>query len=93
MKKDLQQSNENTPIHLQNTKVLTFAEACQYLKVSKSFLYKATSERNIAFCKPTGGKLIYFRRKDLDEWLTQNRFASKNEITNKNEVYNVFSPK
>jgi excisionase family DNA binding protein len=60
--------------------MLTLDEACAYLKVSKSFLYKATSGRLISFHKPTGGKLIRFKKEDLDHWLFQNRFDSKNEI-------------
>lgn len=63
-----------------NTEILTLDEACQYLKVSKSFLYKATSGRRIAFHKPTGGKIIRFKKVDLDQWLLQNRHCSINEI-------------
>jgi len=65
-----------------STSMLTFDEACQYLKVSKSFLYKATSERTISFYKPTGGKMIRFKKEDLDLWLSQNRIASRSEIEN-----------
>lgn len=60
--------------------MLTLEEACAYLKVSKSFIYKATSGRLIPFHKPTGGKLIRFRKEDLDQWLSQNRHSSLNEI-------------
>ena len=84
MKKILQQPNDNISNQHENIAMLTFAEACQYLKVSKSFLYKATSDRAITFFKPTGGKLIYFDRDDLDAWLTKNRFPSKTELDNSN---------
>lgn len=60
--------------------MLTFEEALKYLKVSQSFLYKATASRTIPFYKPTGGKLIRFPKEDLDHWLLQNRFDSRNEI-------------
>ncbi|MGI6572409.1 MAG: helix-turn-helix domain-containing protein [Fermentimonas sp.] len=51
--------------------ILTFREALQLLGVSKSFLYKLTSSRSIRFYKPNNGKL-YFKRKDLEEWMLQN---------------------
>lgn len=51
--------------------ILSFNEAKLYLDVSASFLYKLTSDEKITFFKPNG-KLIYFRKSDLDNWLLQN---------------------
>lgn len=51
--------------------ILSFKESLLYLDISESFLYKLTSKKEINFSKPNGGK-IYFRRKDLDEWMLQN---------------------
>ncbi len=48
--------------------MLSFDEARIYLHLSPSYLYKITASRSIPFFKP-GGKLVYFRRADLDEWL------------------------
>ncbi|WP_282112349.1 helix-turn-helix domain-containing protein [Maribacter stanieri] len=50
---------------------LSFREATIYLDVSQSFLYKMTSKGIISYTKP-GGKLIYFKKQDLDNWLSQN---------------------
>lgn len=51
--------------------VLTFKEACQYLGVSASFLYKQTSAREIVHSCPNG-KMLYFKREDLDLWMQRN---------------------
>lgn len=59
--------------------VLTFEEACTYSGISKSFMYKLTSGGKIPFYKP-GGKLVYFKRVELDEWLLQNRSNSDEEL-------------
>jgi len=59
--------------------VLNFKEACQYLGVSQSHLYKLTSSKSIAFFCPQG-KRLYFKRNELDTWLLRNRSATKNEI-------------
>ena len=63
-----------------NTKdVLNFNEACQYLELSQSHLYKLTSSGAIPHYKPNGKK-IYFNRPELDTWLLRNRSTSKDEI-------------
>jgi excisionase family DNA binding protein len=77
--KGINQQQPDKKIQYEN-EMFTFEEACLYLKVSKSFLYKSTSDRTIPFYKPTGGKILRFKREDLDHWLTQNRYPSKNEF-------------
>lgn len=52
-------------------KVFTFQEACQYVGVSESLLYKLTSNKEIPHYKPRG-KMLYFAKDELDEWLQQN---------------------
>lgn len=59
--------------------ILSFREALGYLDVSKSFLYKLTSNRGIRFTKPNGGK-IYFRKSDLDNYMLSNEQKSKLEV-------------
>lgn len=48
--------------------MMSFEEARLYLNLSRSYLHKLCSSRLIQYFKP-GGKLVYFRRADLDEWL------------------------
>lgn len=59
--------------------ILNFEEALSYLKVSKSFLYKMTSKGEITYYKPNG-KLIYFKRSDLDVWMLRNEVSGTNEL-------------
>ena len=63
---------------LQKT-VLNFNEACSYLDVSPSHLYKLTSTRQIPHFCPQGKKL-YFNRAELDAWLQRNRQSTNEEI-------------
>ncbi|WP_396179002.1 helix-turn-helix domain-containing protein [Flavobacterium sp.] len=59
--------------------VLNFNDACNYLDISASHLYKLTSQKSIPhFC--TQGKKLYFKRAELDEWLLRNRQDSTDEI-------------
>lgn len=66
--------------------VLTFEEAVQYTGFSKSYLYKLTSSAKIPHYKPAG-KLCYFNRTELDEWLQQNRISTQDEIESKAHSY------
>ena len=62
---------------LQKT-VINFNEACIYLDVSTSHLYKLTSTKHIPHFCPQGKKL-YFRREELDTWLQRNRQSTAEE--------------
>lgn len=58
---------------------LSAAETSAYLNISTSYLYKLTSSRSIPHFKPSG-KMIYFKRSDLDEWISKTRIKTKDEI-------------
>ncbi|MCB0458956.1 MAG: helix-turn-helix domain-containing protein [Flavobacteriaceae bacterium] len=62
-----------------NKEVLTFEEACDYTGISRSYLYKLTASNNIPHSKPNG-KMIFFEKKKLNEWLLQNSIKSNDEI-------------
>lgn len=59
--------------------VLNLNEAAKYLDISKSHLYKLTSRKEIPFYCPQG-KRLYFKKDELDQWLTRNRSASLTEL-------------
>lgn len=63
-------------------KILNLEEASLFLGISKSDLYKRTSTNGIPFHKPSG-KLIYFLREDLENWMLSNRIESNDEISQK----------
>jgi len=65
--------------NIQQKAILSFQEALAYLDVSKSFLYKLTSSNSITFFKPSG-KLIYFKKSDLDQWVLQNEFQQSSSL-------------
>jgi len=59
--------------------VLNFSEACQYLDISESHLYKLTSRKQVPHFCPQGKKL-YFNRQELDQWLQTNRKNTTEEV-------------
>lgn len=71
---------------LTSKEVLTFEEAAQFTGLSKSYLYKLTSGQKIPFYKPSG-KLCYFNREELQQWLMQNRVSTHDEIAGKAQAY------
>ena len=66
--------------------VLTTDEAAKYLGVSKSYLYKLTMQQKIPHYKPLG-KMCYFNRQELEQWLQSNRIATGDEISQKAQSY------
>lgn len=70
----------------QKEEILSLNEATVFLKMSKSCLYKITSQKQIPHYVP-GGKKIYFRKSDLENWLLQNRITPISEFENSTENY------
>lgn len=62
--------------------VLTSDEAARYMGISKSYLYRLTMRGEIPHYKPTG-KMNYFNRAELEQWLQQNRCATATEIADR----------
>ena len=59
--------------------VLTFQEGCDYCGFMSGHMYKLTSSNAIPYYKPNG-KMIFFRRSELDAWLLRNRTSTKDEL-------------
>ncbi len=66
--------------------ILSVNEACRYMDISKSYLYKLTHARSISYSCPAGKK-IYFQKVDLDNWMLKNRRLSNDEIKAKATEY------
>jgi len=62
-------------MYVLHKEILTFSEACIYLGLSKSCLYKLTSSNSIPYFKPHG-KLVYFEKEELNNWLRSNPVMS-----------------
>jgi excisionase family DNA binding protein len=59
--------------------VLTFDEASDYTGISRSYLYKLTASGKIPHSKPNG-KMLFFEKKKLVDWLLQNKRKSQEDI-------------
>ena len=66
---------------LASKKCLTLQEAANYLGLQRSVLYKMTSDKTISFYKPNG-KMIYFEKDVLDDWVRQNPINPINTDSN-----------
>ena len=66
--------------------VLTSDEAARYMGVSKSYLYKLTMRQQIPHYKPMG-KMVYFNRLELENWLQNNRVSTEDEISQQAQTY------
>ena len=59
--------------------MLTVKEAANYIKRPISAIYQMTHKRQIAFSKPSGGKL-YIKRIDLDNYLSKGKTKSEDQL-------------
>lgn len=66
--------------------MLTTDEAAAYLGVSKSYIYRLTSRNEIPCYKPLG-KMCYFDRSELEEWLRSNRASTNSELSQQAQRY------
>ena len=71
--------------------VLTMDEAVIFTGLSKSYLYKLTCRKRIPYYKNKGMKGIYFKREELEAWMTQERVATQGEIEQEAIRYTVTS--
>lgn len=69
--------------------VLTMDEAVIFTGLSKSYLYKLTYRKLIPYYKNKGMKGIYFKREELEAWMTQERVATQEEIEQEAIRYTV----
>ena len=59
--------------------VLTLEEVCLLTGLAKSTVYKMTANRVIPHYHAAGGKHLYFKKGEVEDWLTRNRVSSQNE--------------
>ncbi|KAA6330959.1 hypothetical protein EZS27_020387 [termite gut metagenome] len=66
--------------------ILSFDEASEFLNLSKSYLYKLTSSGQIPHYKPQG-KMLYFEKSELENWLRQNPVKTNQQIQQEAETH------
>lgn len=59
-------------------KVLTLEDVALYTGLSKSYLYKLTCYNQIPHYKPNG-RVLYFDKKEIEDWMKQNRVTTMQE--------------
>ena len=76
----------NSSFALCHKEILTLDEASRYTGMKKSTLYKLTAARVIPHSKP-GGKVVYFSRRALEEWMMSNPVATDAELNGQARAY------
>lgn len=60
--------------------VLTVKEAAMLTGMSERTIYKYCNERRFPHYKSAGGKMTYFKRSEVEEWMCHTRVATIEEI-------------
>lgn len=74
--------------YLLNKNVLGIDDVVVLTGLSKSHIYKLTSSRQLPCYKPNG-KLMYFDKAEVEEWMRQNRVITNEEAKQKALTYIV----
>ena len=67
-------------ISISNKTVLTTKEIAKYLDVKTSTIDTWCSNRTITFYKLEGSNKRYFKRQEIDTWVTTYRIRSRKEV-------------
>ncbi len=88
MSEELKQVAEMVSANIINCtkEVLTSAEAAAYMGISMSYLYKLTMRKQIPHYKPMG-KVCYFNRAELEQWIQKRRIATDSELNERAAAY------
>jgi excisionase family DNA binding protein len=73
---------------LASKEVLTLDEVAILTGLSKSYLYRLTSTHQIPYYKPTG-KVIYFEKKEVEDWMKQGKVKSLLESEQQADNYRL----
>lgn len=73
LKREMKQSN------LYRKKIYTLKEAATVIGVSDSYIQKMVASKSIKHSKPSG-KLIFIRRKDLEDFIMRNPILTNDEV-------------
>lgn len=68
-----------------NKEILTSPEAALYLGMTESYLYRLASSKRIPHYCPLG-KFVYYRRRDLDNWMTDHPLCESGNETADNTL-------
>lgn len=72
--------------------VFNIDDVAAYTGLSKGYIYKLTHERRIPFAKG-GGKMLFFKREDINAWLLQNKVSSQQELEQMAAAYVLNNPR
>ena len=64
----------------QTKQVMNLSEAASYLGVTETILRGWNEHRKIPYSKP-GGKLIFYKKADLDKFIDKNKVLSAEQIS------------
>lgn len=69
---------------------LTVKDASMLTGLSIQYMYKLVQGREIPHYRSKGGKIIYFDKKELNQWMMSTKVRTKKEIDNEAVKRTVF---
>ena len=82
----LSKINFNELTNEANNKMFNVEELCEYLHLARQTIYGMIGERRFPYYK--NGKRLYFKKKEIDEWINKSRRKTNTEIQEEATAYN-----
>jgi excisionase family DNA binding protein len=68
-------------------KVLTMSDCALLTGLSKSYLYKKVSRKEIPYYKSDGGKITFFDKSEVEAWCLKHRIKTTDEVEQEATAY------
>jgi len=78
---------------LSSKRALTLSDVCALTGLSKSHIYKMTSNNSIPFYRNDGGKLLFFDKTEIENWCLKYRNKTADELESEAANYIVTGKK
>lgn len=85
LKSELNEIKQLTLIGVKNA--LSMDDVSLLTGLSKSYIYRLVCERKIPYYKSHGGKMTYFSKSELEDWLLNKKVMTTDEIDQKATSY------
>ncbi len=69
--------------------IFNVSEVSSYTGFEKSYIYKLTCTRRIPHFKSPGGKNVFFKKDEINDWLTTIRVKTVDEIKSEVEMATI----
>lgn len=89
---DAMRAEQRQILLLYSKDVFTVEELGMYTGLKKSYIYKLVCLKKIPYYKGQGGKCVYFKKSEINDWMCSQRFKTVEEMQSEAACYVAKNP-